>query len=192
MDKLDALYSPILTTQYPVSHFFNSLGHETFIDAANWVNDLPYKRNSDKNDIHILLKEKQGTCSTKHATLKRLALENNIQDIHLMLGIFQMNAINTPAVKDVLQHYNVDYIPEAHNYLKLHNTILDFTGLASQEQTFEDVLLVEIEITPEQINTFKIDYHKQYLHSWLQRNSIPYTLEEIWTIRELCIEALFS
>ena len=102
-----------------------------------------------------------------------------------------MNGNNTPKIKSVLETYNLNYIPEAHNYLKFNNQILDFTKINSSEQDFIDELLEETEIQTHQINHFKIEFHKNYLRNWLIENTqILYYLEELWQIREQCIKVL--
>lgn len=173
-----------------ISESFTDIGMDTFQRACKWVNDLDYRRNNDKNNKLVLFEEKCGTCSTKHALLKRLADENGNQTLKLMLGIFTMNRKNTPAIKDVLTKYDLKYIPEAHNYLWNHNHILDFTGIGVNEAKFELDLLEEVEISPDQITDFKVQYHKVYLSRWIEINKIPYTLDKLWQIREECIAAL--
>ncbi|HWO29322.1 MAG TPA: hypothetical protein VNO32_11045 [Candidatus Acidoferrum sp.] len=63
--------------------------------AAQYVCGLPYGRNSDPSDPVIVLAEQRGTCSTKHALLRRLAIEQGL-DIALVLGIYEMTERNTP------------------------------------------------------------------------------------------------
>jgi len=108
-----------------------------------------------------------------------------------------MNGRNTPKIKTILetlrepQSDSLEYIPEAHNYLKFKNQILDFTKKNSSEDDFINDLLEEIEIQPHQINQFKIEFHKNYLRKWLVENrENPYSLDELWKIRELCIQVL--
>ncbi|MDR2269573.1 MAG: hypothetical protein LBF27_01600 [Sphingobacterium sp.] len=173
-----------------ISTAFNKLEIKTFAEACKWVNDLDYSRNNEKHNKLILFEELCGTCSTKHALLKRLADENDNTSIKLFLGIFTMNGENTPAIKYVLDKYNLEYIPEAHNYLRYHNDRLDFTGIGVDETKFKLDLLEEIEISPDQITEYKVQYHKNYISHWIETNKIPYTLDELWKIREKCIEAL--
>lgn len=132
-----------------------------------------------------------GTCSTKHALLKQLSDENNITQLRLMMGLFRMSPENTPKISETLKQYNLDYIPEAHNYLKWGNQILDFTSKTSKPADFENDLIEEIEIRPDQIMDFKIAYHRKYLTDWLERQTaINLSLDELWTIREQCIADL--
>ena len=163
----------------------------TFKDATIFIKELKYGRNENKNDLTSIFNDNCGTCSTKHAILKKLADENNYSDIKLILGIFKMSASNTKKIKETLEKNNLDYIPEAHNYLKYENEIFDFTSSNSKTSDFEYDLLEEIEILPNQITSFKVDYHKNYLQKWLnENNEIKLTLDELWRIREKCIENL--
>ena len=174
----------------PISHAFSTMGIKTFAEAAKWVNDLDYRRNSDKNNVLCLFTEHCGTCSTKHALLKRLANENGHNELRLMLAIFAMNALNTPALKEILEKYKLDYIPEAHNFLRTTHDLLDYTGIPAGDSNFALHILTEIEVQPEQITDFKVDYHREYLRQWIIENQIPYSLDELWSIREECIKAL--
>jgi len=137
------------------------------------------------------LEDLGGTCSTKHALLKRLASELKLQDFQLMLGIFKMNMRNTPKISPILKKYNLTEMLEAHNYLKIKKEIQDFTEKNSEPEDFIQDLIQEIEISPNQITTFKIDYHKKFLQKYLEDNlHIPYSLLEFWRIREECIATL--
>lgn len=163
----------------------------TYDDASKYIQNLPYGRNLDKDNLKIVFTDNKGTCSTKHAVLKQLADENNNTDVKLILGIFKMNFTNTPKISKTLKKYNLDYIPEAHNYLKYGNTVFDFTGISNSASNFIDDLIYEIEIEPSEINQVKIQIHKNFLIDWLKENpAINYSIEELWTIREQCIQDL--
>ncbi len=167
----------------------------TFSDAITFVKQLPYKRNPNKNDLTTLFSDNCGTCSTKHALLKQLIDENqantDFSEIKLMLGIFKMNAKNTPQIAEILSKNNLDYIPEAHNYLKFKDKNFDFTKSSSKPTNFEFDLLEELEISPHQITEFKVNYHKNYLTNWLQNIENKYLnidFNALWIIREQCIQ----
>lgn len=174
-----------------ISSVFLELKKENFWQAATYIQSLNYKRNSDKTNPLTILEDGYGTCSTKHALLKRLADENQKSDFQLMLGIFTMNRYNTPKVASVLDQYQLSEIPEAHNYLKWHHQIIDFTSITWRKENFEPFLLKEIEIQPEQITDFKVKFHQNFLQDYLdQHPEISYSLEELWKIREECINIL--
>ena len=174
-----------------ISGKFQELEISDFHSASIFIKNLPYKRNSDKENSINVFQDLGGTCSTKHALLKNLASENNITELRLMLGIFRMNQFNTPKISNVLEKYKVKEMPEAHNYLKFQNEILDCTRKNSSSEDFIDDLLLEIEIQTSQITDFKIQYHQKFLANYLQENpQIPYSLSEFWEIREECIATL--
>lgn len=173
-----------------ISDAFAALSCADFSTVADWVKHLPYGRNTDKQDPLILFKEGRRTCSTKHATLYRLAQEQEYEEVALCLGIFRMNRINTSRVVPLLDKYQLDYIPEAHNYLRINGSILDCTWPDSTGSNFEKDLLQEIRIQPDQIGAYKVLWHKRFLQKWCNGQKLPYTPEEIWNIREKCIAAL--
>ena len=164
----------------------------TFHEACIYISSLPYKRNSNKTNPVCVLDEKCGTCGTKHALLKSIALENNCPQIQLMMGVFYMNGQNTPAIQPILTKYNLPCLPEAHNYLKVEpETVYDFTLAKINALNFKPYLLTEIEITPIQTKTFKIAFHKNFLAEWLtQHPEVSYNIENLWEIREKCIRAI--
>ena len=163
----------------------------SFHQAAVYIQNLAYGRNSNKDDLTTLFTDNKGTCSTKHAVLKQLAIENEINDINLMLGIFRMNALNTPRVGNTLSENYLYYIPEAHTYLKYEDNYFDFTKRTSSPGSFINDLLFETEIQPSEINRHKIRIHRAFLVHWLtENNNISYSLDEIWEIRERCIQVL--
>ncbi|MBX3163364.1 MAG: hypothetical protein KF900_02700 [Bacteroidetes bacterium] len=163
----------------------------TFNQAALFIRQLPYGRNSNKNDLTTLFLDNCGTCSTKHALLKQLAIENNFDEMKLIVGLFKMNGKNTPEVSTTLKRNHLEYIPEAHCYLRYKNLILDYTKQNSKPSDFIDDLIEEIEISPNQIADYKVNYHKNYLVTWLDKTEqLNLTLSDLWTIREQCIQNL--
>ncbi len=184
-------YNFKINSDQEISQLFKQNNCYDFYSASELIRNFPYRRNLNKDKLATVFSDNCGTCSTKHAVLKILAEENHQTDFKLILGIFRMNGNNTPKIKSVLEAYNLDYFPEAHNYLKFNNQILDFTKRNSSEQDFIDNLLEETEIQAHQINHFKIEFHKNYLRKWLSENpQILYSLDELWQIREKCIKAL--
>jgi len=168
------------------------LGLDKFHLATNHVLHLPYQRNSSKDDLSLVFTEACGTCSTKHAALVQLALENDFHDLKLILGIYQMNEANTSGVGKVLDAHQLDYIPEAHVYLKYDNNRIDITRTVESDASAFDVLLLEKEIQPNQIGDFKVALHRDFLNQWRIEQRLEMSLEALWKIREDCIHALES
>ena len=177
-----------ITATGPISEKFLAQNNFTFSQAATYVRQLPYRRNKNKADLASIFTDGCGTCSTKHAILKVLADENGYKDLRLMLGIFRMSLTNTPKISTTLRKHRLEYIPEAHNYLKWKNQTLDYTHKTSKPTDFISDLIEEIEIEPHQIIDFKVAYHKQFLARWLNQNpALNLTLSKLWAIREDCI-----
>lgn len=176
-----------------VSRGFLERGIPEFSEAIHYIHQLPYGRNSNKQDLYTVFADGCATCSTKHAILKQLASENEWQDVSLYLGIFRMQKRNTHSIDNILSQHKLEYIPEAHCYLKIAGGIVDVTHPQIPIRHSVDDMENEIEIQPDQIGSFKVHYHKSVLNQWLQSQPhIPYTAEEIWHIREQCIAALSS
>lgn len=162
----------------------------TFEELILKVKNIPYGKNANRHDFSLVLKENKGTCSSKHSFLKDFATKNHIQNVNLYIGMFKMNEANTPKLGTLITEYNLDYIPEAHCYLKINGIPVDVTTSESFYDKIKNDILEEIEIQPEQVSEFKIDYHKKYLQNWIKETHQTKTFDEIWTIREQCIEKL--
>jgi thiol-disulfide isomerase/thioredoxin len=186
-------YKPdfIIQSKGRISKEFINRNILTFKQALLFVKQLDYGRNEDKNNLATVFTDNCGTCSTKHALLKKLSDENNFEEVKLLIGLFKMNKKNTPEISKTLLENKLEYIPEAHCYLKFEDQILDLTKINSDPADFLDDLIEEIEILPEQITDYKVNYHKNYLVTWLDNNKeINLSLNEIWKIREQCIQDL--
>jgi len=160
--------------------------------AAKYICGLSYGRNSDPGDPLIVLTEQRGTCSTKHALLRRLAIEQEL-DIALVLGIYEMTERNTPGVGPVLRRHGLISLPEAHCYLRAGRERIDITR-ASLEHHGEPIerFLHEEEIDPEQITHYKTAVHKEFLMKWMadKRGLNELSFDEVWEVREACIAGL--
>ncbi|HEU4497640.1 MAG TPA: VOC family protein [Flavobacterium sp.] len=167
-----------------------SFGITEWKELLQFVRQLPYGRNSNRIDLSLVLTENKGTCSSKHAFLKKVAEENNIQGIELIMGIFKMTELNVPKIGKVLSENKISYLPEAHCYLKINGMPFDFTSSDSLYEKIKNDILEEVEIEPYQVSEYKIEYHKNYLKNWLASADVNITFERLWEIREKCIRNL--
>lgn len=187
---MDKSFNFQLSKDKPLSKLCVSKSLNTFLATYNYVHQLNYGRTIDRSDFTSIITEGKGTCSTKHAFLKQIAIENNFDKLSLWIGIYKRNANNTKSIGNVLKTYDLDYIPEAHCYLKFGHQRYDITFPESKSLKFEDSLLTETEIDPVQIGDFKLKMHKDYLRDWIKSSNYDYSFDEIWNIREACIMAL--
>lgn len=181
-----------LISSSPISALLNQLGISSWDDLTEIVKHLPYGRNSNRHDLQLVITEKKGTCSSKHALLKQLADENKIPNVELVLGMYKMNATNTPKIGKELEKQGLEYIPEAHCYLLIENQRKDFTSPTSNFARIAHYILEETFITPAQVAEYKVQYHQTYLKQWIKKTGSRFTFDEIWKIREQCIRNLES
>lgn len=173
-----------------LSTAFKERGIHSFIEACEWIRQLPYKRNNAESDPFRVIHENCGTCSSKHELIKRLAEENGIANCSLVLCMFRMNGSNTPKVKSILELNKMKYIPEAHTYITMNGEVQDYTFPDNPDLLYlKDVIYTE-EITAEQIKKYKSETHKRFIQEWIVRENISKSFQEIWIIRESCIQAL--
>jgi len=192
MFSWDVLPHRILAPAGYISKAFIDVGATEFRSAAAWVNRLPYGRNQSSDNQMAVFHERRGTCSTKHALLKRLAIEQNL-DVDLCLGIYYMTDANTPGIGKVLAMHNLPLIPEVHCFLRTGHLLVDVTR-ASGLQPKESItsFVYEETISPDQIGKYKNELHRRFLQQWIASSdrASAYTLDDVWTIREECIAAL--
>ena len=179
-----------LTSEDKLTAIIKNRGIETWNELIEFVKSLPYGRNSNRFDFGLVISEKKGSCSSKHALLKKIADLNKIEKVKLVLGIYKMNQQNTPDIGNVLLENSIDFIPEAHCYLKIENNRIDITTDNSDFEKIKRDILKELEIEPEQVAEFKIEYHKRFLTNWISDNEIYRNFNEVWEIREKCITNL--
>lgn len=172
------------------SHFRES-GISSFKDACSFIAELPYGRTTNREDVGLVLTEGKGTCSSKHALLATLALENGHPEIELIAGIFLMSGETHARLTHFFESKTYSSIPECHCYLRFNGERFDFTDTSGSMEKIIPKLVREQRIDPNQVTDWKIMIHKHYLQGWLNRNPlIKLSLEEIWKDREEAISLL--
>ncbi|WP_133406749.1 hypothetical protein [Parashewanella tropica] len=164
---------------------FIELGCNSFHKSCEYVSNIPYGRTTKSDDWSLVLIENRGTCSTKHALLKSLADELNL-DIQLTVGIYPMRESNTLGVGSVLQNTDFEYIPEAHCYLTFQGERFDFTRANCEAEEPINTFFQETEIQPDEVGHRKKEIHKTFIKKHFPKKGF----EEVWLIREKCIFAL--
>lgn len=185
---VDALPEMAIVANAPVSAAFRARGVHDLRAAARHLRDLPYGRISDRTQPGLVLEERCGTCTTKHALLAALAAEHGV-DLALRLGLYAMSEANTPGVGEVLARHGLPAIPEAHCYVAWQGQRIDVTRAVVAAEPIASFLHEE-RIEPPQIGAYKIEMHRRFLADWVARAHPELTLEDAWQIREACIAAL--
>lgn len=179
-----------INSNTPLGRELIKAGISTQQGLFDYIRDLPYGRNADRAQPALVLSEKQGTCSSKHALVKLVALEQGWAEIKLIVGIYKMSQANTPGIGDALTVEKLAYIPEAHCYLSLHGKRLDLTFPGAGGFGLEEDLMLEEEIQPAQVAVYKVERHRAFLKEWIAEEGLNRSLEEVWAIREGCIQRL--
>ena len=179
----------VLSSSDPLTQQIHILGINNWDDLLLYVKNIPYGRNSNREDLSLVLKENKGTCSSKHAFLKEVANLNNIPNIKLIIGIYKMSESNT-RIGTILSDNNMDFIPEAHCYLKIDEVRIDCTTPKSDFSKIEKDIMEEIEIEPFQVGKFKVEYHQDFIKKWMSNSDMKTTFDQLWVIREQCISFL--
>jgi len=191
INNLNVIKDQLLCTSplHPHSQLAHAKGLHSWKGLIDHVRHLPYGRTPDKLDFASVLKLDRGTCSTKHALLKVIADENNI-DAQLTLCIYKMNHLNTPGIGQVIMDAGLPYVPEAHCYLKIKEGSIDITNSGSDLTRISEDIVDRQEINPAQIGDYKVWYHKAYLKKWRKESKLALSFEELWHLREACIAKL--
>lgn len=101
-----------------------------------------------------------------------------------------MNDRNTPGVGEVLKSADLDFIPEAHCFLKINGQERDLTFMHSSiEKLTKDIVHHEC-IQPTDIVERKIEIHQEFMRKWMREDKIQHSFNELWRIRECCIAEL--
>lgn len=108
-----------------MTNHFSTLEIRTFHAACEYVHNLPYGYNSNRDDLMILFKEGKGTCTTKHAVIATLASELNLP-VYKHIGIYAMTETLVSGTNAVLDKHNIPWIPMTHCFLSdgTHNVDL--------------------------------------------------------------------
>ena len=177
-----------LTSKDDLTIQIRNSGVKTWRDLIGSVKRIKYGRTSKRSDLNLVWTEQKGTCSSKHAFLKKVADLNHIPNVKLMLCMFKMNTTNTPSIGDALDGQPITYNPEAHCYLSIEDENIDITSSESSFAKIKDDIIEQIEIEPEQVFQFKVDYHKDFLKNWILKEKCHLSFDQVWSIREKCIE----
>ncbi|NOQ70596.1 MAG: hypothetical protein GQ574_01260 [Crocinitomix sp.] len=172
----------------PLSNECVDRGIISFLSFIEWVEQLPYSRNSDRSEYRLVFDEECGVCSTKSALIKAVAAENGWENVKLFLGMFLMSEKTHPGVGIILKEANLESIPEAHTYLKINGEIRDVTGLEKGSESFEKSLQLEVEIKPDQIGEYKVNWHRAQMVAYSFENGM--SPNSLWETREKCIAEL--
>jgi hypothetical protein len=109
-----------------LSKKFLELGITSFRAACDYVHNIEYGYNSDYDDKMIFFKEKKGSCTSKHAVIAGLAEELNIP-LYKYVGIYKFTEEISSRANNILEKYNLPYVPMLHCFLVYKDYRFDLT-----------------------------------------------------------------
>lgn len=165
-------------------------GVVTWDDIVRSVQCFHYGRNSNRGDLNLVWYERKGSCSSKHAFLKHVALLNDIPNIELILAFYRMDENNTPGIGTILSDNELSYIPEAHCYLRVNGKALDITNIHSDFNRYKNYIIESKVIQPNDVIENKVIWHKEFIRKWIEETQQSKYFDELWSIREACIAKL--
>jgi hypothetical protein len=126
METLTVLPDTPITDSGAMAKKFLELGVSGFRAACDYLRQLPYGYNSDRDDPMIAFKEKMGTCTTKHAVAATLAIELNLP-VAKHIGIYAMTETIVENAGEILIRFGMPYVPMVHCFLQYESHRVDLT-----------------------------------------------------------------
>ncbi|MEL6385520.1 MAG: hypothetical protein AAFQ89_24285 [Cyanobacteria bacterium J06626_18] len=166
MHPINVLPEANIQAKGPVSEQFLRRGITSFRAACDWVKAMPYGANTNSEDSLILFQEEQGTCTTKHGAIARLAQEHNLP-VHKALGFYRLNDEIVTGVNALLEPSGLSFIPQIHCFLIYQDYRVDLTegNCNGKNKTIEDydfVVQVQPDLTYAQKEAYYLDHLRRY------------------------------
>ncbi len=183
MKKLFDCPNFLLNDNKPLGALLIQEGVASFYEALEMVENYTYARISDLENYSLVCTEKKGTCSSKHAFLAALALENGCPEIYLEVGYFKLMPHKVPHFADHMTQLNLSYILEAHCYLKFKDNLIDVTSKRFDIRHILDLNcpLEVLTLKPNQAGDYKQKLHLEKFKKWCYDLNLPF--EESWKLR---------
>ncbi|MCU0569321.1 MAG: hypothetical protein MUF49_22445 [Oculatellaceae cyanobacterium Prado106] len=166
MHPIDVLPDAAIQPQGQISSIFLAREITSFQAACRVVQAMTYGSNSNSENSLILFAENQGTCTTKHGAIARLAEELGLP-VYKNLGFYRLNDEIVTGVNTILQPYRLNFIPQIHCFLEYESFRVDLTegNCNGKNKTIEDydfVIRVQPDLTYEEEEQYYLQYLQQY------------------------------
>lgn len=148
MDLFDKLPQAVIQKKGKMTEKFLELGINDFQEACNYVHNLPYGYNIDKDNPMILFIENRGSCTTKHGVIAQLALELDV-NLQKNVGVYKFTEDIVEGAQKIIDKYNIPYIPMVHCFLAYKEYRFDLTeGNFNGKKTSIENFIDTIEVIP--------------------------------------------
>lgn len=174
---------------------FKKLDIYNIYDAIEYVREIPYKQIVDFNDCALVLDENYGNCALKHLLIKKLAVENNFNDVQLKLCTFNLSTNIFPFLQGVFEDKPFKSFPEMHCYLELDGNSYDVTAKNHKFETIKNNILDYNEVLNDEdlddIIKLMNSKYDEIIVKWIEKKKlIDVDLKTFKEIRSAIIELI--
>jgi len=182
---------PLLSDE-KLSLAFKTIKLNTFQSAAYYLRSST----SIDNFLNLVVDDSSQSMtktSKTHAVLATLAVENQIDEVELMMGIFLIDELTFPELKNYFSDKNYKTIALTTSYLNINGNRFDFSTDASILDRIANKIVREQRMDPHQSKEWKEKIYEDYIQKWLKRNpTIAYSLAQILNDEKNIIELLYN
>ena len=175
----------------PISSYLKNKKVNDFKSTIIFLKSNPIEL---KDLQEIVVKDEEETMSITskiHAVLATLAVENEIKEIELMMGIFLVDQNAFPELENYFKDKDYTNIALTTSYLKFNNKRIDFSSSKQILETIAPKIVREQRMDPHQSKEWKEKIYEDYIQKWLKRNpSITYPIEKILKEEKNLIELI--
>ena len=126
MDSYNNLPDAEIKSVGEISRTFLERDIKSFKEACEYVQEIDYGYNTNYDDKMIFFKENMGTCTSKHAVIAGLAEELDIP-LYKYVGIYKFTEDVSTGANEILEKYEVPYVPMVHCFLVYKDLRFDLT-----------------------------------------------------------------
>ena len=126
MDSYNNLPDAEIKSVGEISRTFLERDIKSFKEACEYVHEIDYGYNTNYDDKMIFFKENMGTCTSKHAVIAGLAEELDIP-LYKYVGIYKFTEDVSTGANEILEKYEVPYVPMVHCFLVYKDLRFDLT-----------------------------------------------------------------
>ena len=177
----------------PISTYLKSKNIHDFKSTVTFLKSTPSELNLTQDFVVKDLEETMSTSSKIHAVLADLAVENDINEVELMMGIFLVDQTTFPELENYFADKPYSSIALTTSYLKVNDKRIDFSTEKPIIERISSKIIREQRMDPHQSKEWKEKIYEDYIQKWLKRNPyISHPINEILREEKRLIELISS
>lgn len=175
----------------PISSYLKNKKVNDFKSTIIFLKSNPIELKDLQEIVVKDVEETMSITSKIHAVLATLAVENEIEEIELMMGIFLVNQNIFPELENYFKDKDYSNIALTTSYLKISDKRIDFSSSKQILEKITSKIIREQRMDPHQSKEWKEKIYEDYIHKWFKRNpSITYPIGKILKDEKTLIELI--